>query len=523
MKIYAAQINPTVGDISGNAEKIIAHIKSAEKSGADIAVFPELAIAGYPPEDLLLRPSFITEEQAALKKIAAASKKISVIIGATFTDKTGLHNAAWHLSKGKAVVVSAKADLPNYGVFDEKRYFKPSDLLKTITIKGKKVAVIVCEDSWTSAQTARYKKSKPDLFVVINASPFETGKLKARQAVIKKRVTESKADFIYVNLIGGQDGIVFDGGSFAMNKTGKITASLPQFEESGTIFKTLTPKLDKHEELYKTTLLGLRDYVTKNGFKKVLLGLSGGVDSALVATIAVDALGKENVRLVVLPTRFTSKTTYDDAYQICKNLGIKPEQIDIEPAFKAFEQMLAKNFEGSKPGLAEENLQSRIRGTVLMAISNKHNEMLLTTGNKSEIAVGYTTLYGDSCGGYNPIKDLYKTEVYEICHWRNQQGEIIPKNILTKAPTAELRENQTDQDSLPPYDVLDKILKLLIEQRKSVKEITAKGFPKEIVEKVAKLLYRAEYKRFQSAPGAKLSLTAFGKDWRYPLTNKYNK
>jgi len=324
-------------------------------------------------------------------------------------------------------------------------------------------------------------------------------------------------------MIGGQDGVVFDGGSFLLDKNAKLVAILPQFVETGQLLKGKAKPLDINAERYEAMKLGLQDYLHKSGFKKVLLGLSGGIDSAMTAVCAVDALGKENVRLVVLPTRYTSKTTYDDAYQMCENLDIKPDLINIEPAFEAALEMTKEVFAGKEADLTEENMQSRIRGLVLMAISNKFNELLLTTGNKSEIAVGYSTLYGDSCGAFNLLFDLYKTEVYELAEWRNGQGRIIPQNIIKKAPTAELRENQTDQDSLPPYDVLDAILKLLVEGRKSVKDIVAKGFDAETVKKTAKLLYQSEYKRWQAAPGVKLSPMAFGKDWRYPLTNKFKK
>jgi len=561
MKIYAAQINPCVGDIDGNVAKIISHIKTAKKLGAALAVFPELCITGYPSEDLLLRPAFIADEQAVLKKIAAAADGMAVIIGATYGD---LYNAAWLLKGGKAQVVAAKTDLPNYGVFDEKRYFKPGEIAKTFNLGGKKIGVIVCEDMWTAAKTAVYKKQKVDLLVSINASPYEGGKLDERVVVAAKRAREAGAGLVYVNTVGGQDGVVFDGGSFVADKSGKITAMLPQFVEMGELFAGNAKRLGELEEKYRALVLGLRDYVGKNGFKKVLLGLSGGMDSALTAVIAVDALTSKNVRLVVLPTRFTSEQTYKDAYEMCKNLGITPELIDIEPAFKSFEQMLAKNFAGTKTGLAEENIQSRVRGLTLMAIANKHGELLLTTGNKSELATGYATLYGDMCGAFNVLKDLYKTEVYEVAKCLNRTPElrnsgtsevqkfrssevpIIPQGIIDKAPTAELRENQKDEDSLPPYEVLDAILKLLIEGHKSQKEIVKilsknvipaqAGILKtkthafagvtelqEIVDKVAKLLYQSEYKRFQAAPGVKLGRMSFGKDWRYPLTNKYNK
>lgn len=524
MKIYAAQINPCVGDISGNGDKIIAHIKATAKTGADIIVFPELCITGYLPEDLLARPSFILEEQAELKRIAKVSGEIPVVIGATYTDeKGGLHNAAWLLKNGKATLTSVKTDLPNYGVFDEKRYFQTCDIVKTFRAGGKKIGVVVCEDTWTPHKAKQYKKEKVEFLISINASPFHTGKLKQRFTIAGSRAKEAKLPIAYINMVGGQDGVVFDGGSFILDKDAKLVAMLPQFVEMGKLLEGKAPRLNKNAERWEAMKLGLRDYLSKSGFKKVLLGLSGGMDSALTAVCAVDALGKENVRLVVLPTRYSSKMTFDDAFQMCKNLGIKPNLIDIEPAFIAFESMLGEVFKGRAADITEENMQSRIRGVTLMAISNKYGELLLTTGNKSEIAAGYSTLYGDMCGAFNLLFDLYKTEVYELAEWRNGQGEVIPQNIFKKAPTAELRHNQTDQDSLPPYDVLDAILKLLVEGRKSVKEIVKKGYDAKTVEKTAKLLYQSEFKRWQAAPGVKLSSMAFGKDWRYPLTNKFKK
>ncbi len=550
MKIYAAQINPCVGDISGNAEKIISHIKAAAKTKADLIVFPELCITGYLPEDLLSRPSFIQEEQGELKRIAKFVKEIPVVIGATYTDaKDKLHNAAWLLKSGKAQLTSVKADLPNYGVFDEKRYFQTCDIVKTFRAGGKKIGVIVCEDTWSAHKAKQYKKEKVEFLISINASPFHTGKLQERLKIAGARAKEAGLPIAYINMVGGQDGVVFDGGSFILDKNAKLIAMLPQFVEQGGLLEGMAKRLDKNAQRWAAMKLGLRDYLSKSGFKKVLLGLSGGMDSALTAACAVDALGKENVRLVILPTRYSSKMTFDDAYQMCKNLGIQPDLIDIEPAFEATLGMVKKVFAGKKPDLAEENMQSRIRGLVLMAISNKHGELLLTTGNKSEIAVGYSTLYGDSCGAFNLLFDLYKTEVYEIAKWRNSISSLrgdegdaaiqpggmdcraalaitgfpIPENIFKKAPTAELRDNQTDQDSLPPYDVLDAILKLLIEGRKSIKDIIRKGFDAKTVEKTAKLLYQSEFKRWQAAPGVKLSSMAFGKDWRYPLTNKFKK
>jgi NAD+ synthase len=516
MKITVAQINSKVGDIEGNLSKVLDAYKNAT---GELVVFPELALMGYPPEDLLISYDFIKREQMALQKLCKQVGKIPLIIGATHLQSENLYNAAYLIQNGKIEVACQKTALPNYGVFDEKRYFTPSYLSCPVMVGDVKVGVLICEDMWTSEKAATYAANKVDMLVAINASPYEAGKLQQRHEVARARVSETKLPLVYVNAVGGQDELVFDGGSFLMDEDGEIISSLPEFEEVVTVPKKPVKNMGINESRYNAMCLGLKDYLHKNGFKKIVLGLSGGVDSALVAVIAADALGKENVRLVMLPSKFTSKESLDDAAKLAKNLGIELENISIEPAMAAFEQSLKPSFKARKKDLTEENIQSRIRGVMLMALSNKFNELLLTTGNKSEIATGYSTLYGDSCGAFNPIKDLYKTEVYEVARWRNSD-KVIPKRILTKAPSAELRENQKDQDSLPQYDLLDAVLKQLIEGRKTAKEVIAEGFKEEVVEKVARLLNLSEYKRRQAAPGVKLTSTSFGRDWRYPITKK---
>jgi len=500
MKICIAQLNIPVGDIWGNAEKIVSACADAKSQNAELVVFPELAITGYPPEDLLLRPEFCRQEMQALEK-AAAAIDIPAIIGATHTEDGKLFNAAYLLENGKAKLVALKTDLPTYGVFDEGRYFKSSELAEPTEILGKKVGILICEDSWTLRKALIFKEKGAEALVIVNASPFEIGKLQRRYKLMQDMAENTQLPVTYVNMTGGHDELIFEGGSFQISAQGKLIASLPQFEEMVKIPDELHKPLEIQEARYKAIILGLRDYVQKNGFQKVLLGLSGGIDSALVVALAVDALGKENVRGVMLPSRYTSQQSLDDARAIADNLQIKLDNIPIEDGFQALESSLSTVFSDKESDITEENMQSRIRGVILMAISNKFHEMLLTTGNKSELAVGYSTLYGDSCGGYAPIKDLYKTEVYELVNWRNQHiSDDIPQAVIDRAPTAELRHDQTDQDSLPPYDKLDDILKHLIEEKRSIEAIVNFGHDREVVEKVRNMLYFAQYKRYQSAP-----------------------
>ena len=515
--IAIAQINLTVGDLDGNSEKIINACKKAQELGADLVTFPELAISGYPPEDLLYRPEFIEKENQALMRIAKEIQ-IPAVIGALFGKYEDLFNAAYFVQDGKAELVSTKQNLPNYGVFDERRYFTSGDKMKTFEVAGTTYAVLICEDGWTFSRAVEAREKGAEFLISINASPYEAAKYQKRLDTFKERPRETGLPLLYSHMVGGQDTVVFDGASFIMDEEGEVVASLNEFEEIVAIPEYTRSRLSKTESRYRAMVLGLRDYVHKTGFEKVLLGLSGGIDSALVAVIAVDALGAENVRCVMLPSVFTSQESFDDAEELARDLGIDYEIISIEAGVEAVSGMLADNFAGTEQGLAEENVQSRLRGLTLMAISNKHGELLLSTGNKSEMAVGYATLYGDMNGSFNPIKDLYKTEVFEVAKW----CERISDKIINKEPTAELREGQKDSDSLPPYDVLDTILMKLVEDKESVEDIVADGFDREVVEKVTDMLYKAEYKRFQSCPGPKLSATSFGKDWRYPLTNKFN-
>jgi NAD+ synthase len=508
MKIALAQLNYTVGDIEGNVAKILAAAKQAED--ADLIVFSELSVCGYPPEDLVLRPSF---QEASMRAVEALAKQAhdlpALLIGSIWLEADRLYNAALLLSGGEIIHKQFKHQLPNYSVFDEKRVFEAGPLPKPFAFKGKKLGVLICEDMWLEETTHKLKGA--DIICVLNGSPFDVLKSDLRQEKAAATAKATGASIIYVNQVGGQDEIVFDGASFVMDAAGKITQQFPAWEEVvGTNAKSQTTN-----DTYQALVTGLRDYVTKNGFPGVLLGLSGGVDSALVAAIAVDALGKEKVHAVMMPSRFTSKDSLEDAAECAKLLGIKYETIPITPAFEALQSQLKLQ------GLAEENIQSRIRGVILMGLSNQTGAMVVSTGNKSEMSVGYATLYGDMCGGYAPLKDVYKTTAYALVHWRNQQGRVIPERIITKAPTAELRDNQTDQDSLPPYPVLDAILKLLIESECSVQEIVGQGFEEATVCRVQKMLQNAEYKRRQAPPGVKITAKAFGRDRRYPITNKF--
>lgn len=488
-----AQLNLHVGDIAGNASRII----SAANSGSGLIVFPEMAITGYSSEDLWLSEGYLKKEQAALRKITKAVKQ-PVILGATHSKDGKVYNAAYYIENGKAEVVAFKKNLPNNGVFDENRWFSPDGFYKFLPGN---VAVLVCEDIWHKSRIDEVISAGAKAIISINASPYEWGKKERRHKIAH----DAGLPFVYVNCIAGQDEVIFDGSSFYFD--GDIIRSAPSFEEFVGEITEVQPNLTKEESNYKAICLGLKDYVQKNGFKRVLLGVSGGIDSAIVAAIAVDSLGKENVRGIILPTKYSSKITMEDAYGVCEALEIEHEEHEVWDHYK------------QEQGLTAENMQSRIRGVMLMALSNKHNELLLTTGNKSEIATGYCTIYGDMNGAYNPIKDLYKTEVYEVVKYYNSLGRGgLPERVLTKAPTAELRENQTDQDSLPPYDVLDGILRQLIEGHKQPEDVT--GYDEATIRKVAKLVKISEFKRRQSAPGPKLTTTSFGKDWRMPLSNK---
>jgi len=507
--IIAGQLNFCVGDIKGNTKKIIDSCSGL--TSKQLVVFPELAICGYPPKDLLLYPEFIDSCQDALKKITLRIN-CQAIIGAPYFDNNKLYNAAFLVGNGKSELVATKEFLPNYSVFEEERYFTSKRFNKFFEHNGKKLAVLICEDYWHSSKIKQV--SDADIIISINASPFRDNILQQRLDLAR----QYNKDIYYVNLVGGQDELVFDGNSFSYT-SGKFSFAPAFTEHIGAIDQTQSNN-DEYHNYYQAIILGLKDYVHKNGFKKVLLGLSGGVDSALVALLSVQALGKDNVSIYALPTQYNSQQSFDDAYQLAKNLGLKLQEINIQPVFEQFLQSLQPQFANIQPDLTEENLQSRIRGTILMALSNKFGRLLLTTGNKSEIAVGYSTLYGDSCGAFNPIKDLYKTEVYNLCNWINQNFDNpIPDNIITKAPTAELRDNQKDSDSLPDYEVLDDILKQIIDDRKTANQID--NHPPNVVKNILKLVKLAEYKRYQAAPGVKLHHNAFGDDWKMPITNKW--
>ena len=534
LKIHLAQINPTVGDLDGNAAKILREFAKANEAGCDLAVFSEMTICGYPCEDLWLKKYFVEAAQDKVAEIIAATKgsKCAILLGSPTigfnrAKKEIIHNSAILIEDGQVKKIIHKKTLPNFSVFDEARYFEPATFLSVIEFRGFDLAILICEDLWDLKNLYLLQEQVLDAAIALNASPYSTKKHLARAGICENFAKSLGKPLVYVNQIGGHDSLVFDGSSFVLDAEGKEVLKLAEFIEDcgvveikkdGAITATQNTKIAANEikRDYSAAVLGLRDYVEKNSFKKVLLGMSGGIDSALVATIAVDALGAENVALYALPSRFNSETSMVDAVECAKNLGLNLEVISIE---KTFEAMLATL--GEVSDLTKENLQSRIRGNILMALSNNSGALLLSTGNKSELACGYATLYGDMCGAFNPIKDFYKTRIYELCTWRNLEKNTIPQNILTKAPTAELRENQKDSDSLPEYEILDQILFSLIEEQKSVAEIIAAGFEEVLVKKVTKLFYNSEYKRKQSCLGPRISEMAFGNDRRYPLTNKF--
>jgi NAD+ synthase len=544
--ITIAQVNPTVGDIAANA-RLIRRVRDDAPKHSNLIVFPELVLTGYPPEDLLLSESFLRSTQDALEKLVDESRgrSTAMLVTAPFYNAVEkcLYNAAHLIHDGKIIGTTLKHHLPNYGVFDEQRYFTNGPLPHPMSFMGVKLGVLICEDMWFPDAAEHLAEHGADMLIVTNASPYEAQKHNIRLQHAQLRVEKTGLPLIFVNQWGGQDDLVFDGASFMMNETGRVILQSQEFMEE---FQDLTfsrigddesarwliatedrfPIHTETDALYLACMTGLRDYVHKNNIPHVLLGLSGGIDSALVAAIAVDALGADRVRAVMMPSPFTAPQSIKDAESCAKNLNIAYEVRDIQPMLSAFETIIpeAKN-------LAHENLQARIRGTILMTLANQSGGMVLSTGNKSEVAVGYCTLYGDMCGGYNPIKDVYKTQVYNLANWRNAHKPenglgpdhtIIPKSILTKAPSAELRANQKDQDSLPPYDELDQILMMLIEEDISPADIINDGFERDVVEQVAKLVKASEHKRRQSAPGPKISSRAFARERRYPITNGFS-
>ncbi len=545
LRIALAQMNPIVGDVFGNIAKIRDGRRQAADLGADLVLFPELFVTGYPPEDLALKPAFAQAVRTAVEQLAAEidGSGPAVLIGTIWPDAGALYNAVVLLQDGTVKAVRYKSDLPNYGVFDEKRIFTAGPLPSPIDFCGVRLGVPICEDIWHEEVCECLAECGAELFLVPNGSPFHRTKHNLRMNVAVARVRENKLPMAYVNQVGGQDELVFDGASFVLNHDASLAVQLPAWQEDivltewqrnkdGWACKQGMRALMPVDEaaVYHACMVGLRDYVDKNGFPSVVLGLSGGIDSALVAALAVDALGKDRVHCIMLPYRYTSQESLSDAAACADALGVRYDSIAISEPVDGLQFALEDIFKGETAGVAEENIQSRTRGTLLMAISNKFGGMVVTTGNKSEMAVGYATLYGDMNGGYNPIKDLYKTEVYRVAAWRNANvpaggqgppGFVIPENILTKAPTAELRENQTDQDSLPPYDVLDDILDCMVEKEMPLKDIVTKGYDGETVTRVARLLTIAEYKRRQAAPGVRISQRNFGRDRRYPITNRF--
>jgi NAD+ synthase len=548
--ITLAQLNPTLGDVEGNAAKARAARAKAAADGADLVVFSELFIAGYPPEDLVHKPAFQAACRTAIETLArqTADGGPAMLIGTPWVDDNKLYNACALLDGGRIAAIRYKANLPNYGVFDEKRLFARGPAAGPVTVRGVRVGVPICEDIWLE-ESEDYEnvvetlaETGAEILVVPNGSPYARDKNDVRLSVVVARVTESGLPLIYLNEVGGQDELVFDGASFALNADLSVAAQLPAFVENITTLRwtrdgdtwrcggPITPLPEGDKADYAACVLGLRDYVRKNGFPGVLLGISGGIDSALCAAIAVDALGAGQVRGVMLPYRFTAQVSLDDAAKLAGQLGIRYEVLPIAQAVEGFEAILSDTFAGLPRGITEENLQARARGTLLMAISNKTGAMVVTTGNKSEMSVGYATLYGDMNGGFNPIKDIYKTEVFRLSSLRNTwkpqgalgpSGEVIPPDIITRPPTAELRENQTDQDSLPPYDVLDGILERLVEREEPLAAIVDAGFDRETVAQIDRLLNIAEYKRRQAAPGVKVTSRNFGRDRRYPITNRF--
>ncbi|MDQ8728644.1 NAD+ synthase [Bradyrhizobium sp. LHD-71] len=550
LAITLAQLNPTMGDVEGNAARAREARAKAAAEGADLIVFPELYICGYPPEDLVLKPALQAACRTEIETLAreTADGGPAMLIGTPWVDGGKLYNACALLEGGRIAAIRYKVNLPNYGVFDERRVFAPGRPSGPMTLKGVRIGVPVCEDIWTDESPAYENvveclaETGAEILIVPNGSPYYRDKDDVRTNVAVARVTECHLPLIYVNQLGGQDELVFDGASFALNGDRSLAAQLPAFQESLTTLhwvRTATgwqckgpvaQLVDGDKGDYAACVLGLRDYVRKNGFPGVLLGVSGGIDSALCAAIAVDALGADRVRGVMLPFRFTAQMSLDDAAELSRNLGIRHDVLPIADAVNGIEASLGSIFEGRARDIAEENIQARARGTILMAVSNKFNLMVVTTGNKSEMSVGYATLYGDMNGGFNPIKDIYKTEVFRLSALRNTwkpdgalgpSGVVIPPNIITRPPSAELREDQTDQDSLPPYEVLDAILERLVEHEDSLAAIVADGFDRETVARVDRLLNIAEYKRRQSAPGVKVTLKNFGRDRRYPITNRF--
>jgi NAD+ synthase (glutamine-hydrolysing) len=532
LRIAIAQINLLVGDIRGNARRVAQAARRArDELDAHAVVFPELTLVGYPPEDLLHKPHFLEQTEAALRDLAAQAQGMAWIIGFPELSEGRLHNSAAVLRDGQIQAIYRKQELPNYGVFDEKRYFRPGAEPCVFALDGVPVGVTICEDVWLPGAVEQAAQAGAKLVLNLNASPYQAGKTRQREQVARARVAEAGVPLVYCNLVGGQDELVFDGASFVMGADGQVAVRAPAFEEALTLAEfaregaglaalpgAMAEPLEETASVYRALVLGIRDYVTKNGFQGAVLGLSGGIDSALTLALAVDALGADKVEAVMMPSRYTADMSVEDARLEAEALGVECHAIPIEPAFQAFTGLLADAFAGLPRDTTEENIQARCRGVLLMAISNKKRKILLTTGNKSEMSVGYATLYGDMAGGFAPLKDVPKLLVYRLSEYRNRLAPVIPLRVIERPPSAELAPGQKDEDSLPPYAVLDPILERYVEQDQSAEEIVAAGFPEEAVLKVARLVDMNEYKRRQAPPGVKISRRAFGRDRRYPIT-----
>jgi NAD+ synthase (glutamine-hydrolysing) len=527
--VALAQLNLMVGDIAGNARQVV-DCAERLRGKADIVVFPELTLTGYPPDDLLLRPECDTRVRAAVNQIAAVANGITLVVGYPAIRDGVRFNVAGVLRDGIVEAEYRKMELPNYSVFDERRYFEPGSAAITFKQDGVPFGITICEDIWFDMPVQRTAAAGASVVLNLNASPFHSDKAAERERLVAERAARFGVAVVYVNLVGGQDELVFDGGSFVVDAAGKVCHRDAFFEtgESLVAFDNGVPRVgglqpfeDEESQVYRALVLGTRDYVTKNGFKSAVLGLSGGIDSALTLAIAVDALGAANVEAVAMPSRYTADMSNQDAQRQAEKLGIVFQSIPIEPAFTAFLGMLEDTFAGTQPDITEENIQARCRGIVLMAISNKRNRMLLTTGNKSEMSVGYATLYGDMAGGFAPLKDVPKLLVFRLARWRNRHDEIIPQRVIDRPPSAELRPDQKDSDSLPDYAVLDRILALYVEQDRSVADIVAEGFDKDTVARVTRLVDNSEYKRRQAPPGVKITRRAYGRDRRYPIVNGF--
>ena len=531
MRIAIAQLNQTVGDLSGNATRIVEAIADARRGGADLLITPELSLCGYPPEDLLLRPAFLASCAAELAGLASRVEDITVLVGFPELGPDGRYNAVAVLREGKIAAIYRKHCLPNYTVFDEQRYFTAGVDPCVVEIGGVRVGIIICEDVWCAGPAAAARAAGAQLIVVPNGSPFHTLQQALRRQVVSARARETGLAIVYVNRTGGQDELVFDGASFIVDGSGAVAQQLPAWQDTLAFaeFDGATPKhvrgdLDERIEpnVYAALVMGVRDYVEKNGFPGVLLGLSGGIDSALTLAVAVDALGRDRVRALMLPSVYNAAISLEDARTMAGMVGVRYDEMPIDEVVRAFKDTLADEFKGLPEDATEENIQARIRGTLLMALSNKYRAIVLTTGNKSEMAVGYATLYGDMAGGFAVLKDIDKTLVYRLAHYRNSLGRVIPERIITRPPSAELRADQTDQDSLPSYDALDAILEAYVEELRSPAEIVARGYAADDVAQVVRLIKINEYKRRQAAVGIRVTPRGFGKDWRYPITSAWS-